>query len=332
MTTRLRAASALIGLAEEAAIFWCGLRLVSLHDMTIGAAVAFFALRQQYYSRVVSLVDAMGELRLLRVHADRVGDIIGSPIDPISLQERGDRLGDLAGPLVLENVGFRYGTNQHFVLKGITLQFEEGESVAITGPSGCGKSTLVNLLLGLETPTEGDVSIGGVTLTALSRRDLRRHISAITQDDVLFSGSIIQNISSFDPYLDVAWAMECARIAEIEADVLRMPMGYHTVLGETGDTLSGGQRQRLCIARAIYRRPKIMIMDEATSSLDILTEKRVSAAIRELGMTRIIVAHRTETIRSADRIVFLEDGQIVGSTTATQEASERMAAGETALS
>ena len=308
----LKTTSAATGAAEQVAVFVLGMMAVMQGSLTVGALVAFLAFRQQFYDRVSSLIDTWSDARLLRVHADRVADIVAAEIDPeheIAATQR--RLGEMNGRLECREIGFQYGSNEPFVLKGLNVILEEGECVAVTGRSGCGKSTLISLLLGLERPTEGEILMSGVSLASVGRRELRTFISAVGQDDVLFSGSIIQNITSFDVVVDVEWAMTCAQLMEMDADILRMPMGYNTVISEGGSTLSGGQRQRLCLARAIYRRPKILILDEATSNLDIETERKVSTAIKELGMTRVMIAHRPEAIKSADRVLALQDGRLL---------------------
>nr|WP_293034051.1 ATP-binding cassette domain-containing protein [Paraburkholderia sp.] len=186
-----------------------------------------------------------------------------------------------------------------------------GESVAIVGPSGCGKTTLVNVLLGALEPTSGVIRIGGIELGRLGLERLRTLIGAVMQDDVLFAGSIAQNISFFDPDADSQWIAECARLAAVHDDIAAMPMGYNTLVGDMGTVLSGGQKQRVLLAQALYRRPKILVLDEATSHLDLQREQHVNAAVSKLKMTRIIVAHRPETIASASRVVMLDGGKVV---------------------
>ena len=200
------------------------------------------------------------------------------------------------------------------MLRNLSLRIEEGESVAIVGPSGCGKTTLLRVLLGLLPATEGEVLIGGMTLTRLGPANFRSLIGTVMQDDRLFSGSIADNIAFFDPTADQTHIEACARMAAIHDDIVAMPMGYHTLIGDMGTVLSGGQKQRVLLARALYKRPKILLLDEATSHLDLPREKLVSDAIRHLKVTRVIVAHRPETIATADRVVTIgEVPRVAGS-------------------
>jgi ATP-binding cassette, subfamily B, bacterial CvaB/MchF/RaxB len=182
---------------------------------------------------------------------------------------------------------------------------------AIVGLSGGGKTTLLNVMLGIHPPTEGEVLVGGMRLKDLGLDAMRQMIGTVLQDDVLFAGSIADNISFFDPAADPAWIEECANLAAIHADIAAMPMGYNTLVGDMGTVLSGGQKQRVLLARALYKRPKILFLDEATSHLDLEREQAVNASIKALNMTRIIVAHRPETIASADRVISLREGKII---------------------
>lgn len=175
--------------------------------------------------------------------------------------------------------------------------------MAIVGPSGCGKSTLLGILLGILKPTDGAVLVGGVDLQYLGVKALRKIIGSVSQDDSLFAGSIAENISFFDHNTDQAKVEECARMSAIHDDIIAMPMGYRTLVGDMRTVLSGGQKQRILIARALYREPKILIFDEATSYLDPECETRVVTAIRALKVTRIFVSHRPQTIDTADRVI-----------------------------
>jgi ATP-binding cassette subfamily B protein RaxB len=196
------------------------------------------------------------------------------------------------------------------VLQGVNLVIEPGESVAIVGPSGGGKTTLLKLILGIHSPQSGEVRIGGVPLQQLGLAPWRAVVGTVMQDDALLTGSVIDNISFFDAVPDVDWAVECARLAAVHDEIEDMPMGYHTLIGEMGGSLSGGQKQRLLLARALYKRPRVLLLDEATSALDVERERVVNANIRKLELTRVIVAHRPETVASAGRVVVLNDGRV----------------------
>jgi len=210
----------------------------------------------------------------------------------------------------LKNVSFAYSDAEPDVLRGLSLTIEPGESVAIVGPSGCGKTTLLKLMLGVHAPQTGEIRVGGVPLRQLGLRGWRDMIGTVMQDDQLFAGSIADNISFFDMQADAAWIEQCARIAAVFDEVQAMPMGFHTLIGDMGTSISGGQKQRILLARALYKRPKILFLDEATSALDVDREREVNQAIRGLELTRIIVAHRPETIASASRVIVLHDGKV----------------------
>jgi ATP-binding cassette subfamily B protein RaxB len=210
----------------------------------------------------------------------------------------------------LRDVTFAHSDTEAPVLRHLNLTIEPGESVAIVGPSGCGKTTLLKLILGIHAPQSGELRVGERRLSDLGLTAWRDQVGTVMQDDELLSGSVADNISFFDPAADRAWVVECARVAAVHDEIEAMPMGYHTLIGEKGGSLSGGQKQRLLLARALYKRPRILLLDEATSALDVEHERRVNQQIRQLDLTRVIVAHRPETIASASRVVVLHDGRI----------------------
>ncbi len=183
--------------------------------------------------------------------------------------------------------------------------------MAIIGGSGCGKTTLVKLLLGLLTPSAGTIRIGGHDLHKLGPRNVRAMIGVVMQDDQLFAGSIADNIGFFDTDFDLERIEAAAQLAAVHEDIAAMPMGYHSLIGDMGSSLSGGQKQRIILARALYRQPKLLFLDEATSHLDVTRERLVNEAVKHLQLTKVIVAHRPETIASADRVLVMEHGQIV---------------------
>lgn len=191
-------------------------------------------------------------------------------------------------------------------LININLIISAGESVAITAPSGFGKTTLLKLMSGLLKPTSGEIYFDGININQMGLPNYRSRIAMILQEDTFFSGSIIENIVSFEDQYDRDFAIECAKLASIHNEIMEMPMNYETLLGELGNNLSGGQRQRLFIARALYKKPQILFMDEATSHLDEENERAINASISQLNITRIIVAHRQSTIDSADRRIELD--------------------------
>ena len=293
---------------ERIAMVWVGALLVMDHVFSVGMLFAFVAYKEQFAQRVSALIDKVVELKMLKLQGERLADIVLTP--PEANVDAAPRSQALAERLELRGVRFAYSDAEPDVLHGLTLTIEPGESVAIVGPSGCGKTTLLKLMLGIHEPLAGEVRVGGLPLRQLGLRAWRDMLGSVMQDDQLFAGSIIDNISFFDPQADAAWVEECARIAAVADEIEAMPMGFHTLIGDMGTSISGGQKQRILLARALYKRPKILFLDEATSALDVDREREVNQAIRQLQLTRIIVAHRPETIASASRVIVLHDGKV----------------------
>ncbi len=301
---------------ENVLVIYFGARLVLDGSFSAGMLMAFMAYKDQFSSRVSALIEKFFELKMLQVHGDRLADIA---LTEPEQTERTGRLvlsehGALRPEVEMRGLRFRYAEHEPFVLDGVDLRIAAGESVALVGPSGGGKTTLLHVLLGILPPTEGEVLIGGTSIAHAGVEALRRTVGCVTQDDTLFAGSIADNISFFDSLADQARIERCAKLACIHAEIIAMPMGYNTFVGYMGTVLSGGQQQRVLLARALYKQPSLLILDEATSHLDLEREIRVNSAIRELEITRLIVAHRPQTAASADRIVTLDGGRIVKET------------------
>lgn len=293
---------------ERIAVIALGIYLVLDSKLSIGMLVAFIGYKEQFTDSSSRLTDAFFELRLLRVQSERLRDITGTAAEP---QDEPTPL-DIGTPvLALENVTFHHASDQPAAISNISLTLDYGESVCITGPSGCGKSTLARVILGLHVPQQGRVKVNGLEAGEIGFQRYRRLFGAVMQDDVLFAGTIEQNIHFFDAEPDIAWAHECARMAGIESEILQMPMKYRTLIGDLGTGLSGGQKQRIFLARALYTRPQILVLDEATSHLDVENERLVNLAIERASITRIIIAHRPETIAMADRVVRMDGGRVV---------------------
>ncbi len=216
----------------------------------------------------------------------------------------------LPASIELRNLGFRYGEQEPWILKNIDLRIAAGESIAIIGPSGGGKSTLLKLISGLLAPSAGEILVNGEPLARIGLENYRAMLGVVMQDDQLFAGSIADNICFFSDRPDQGCIEACARQAAVHDDIVAMPMGYGTLIGDMGTVLSGGQKQRVLLARALYRRPGILMLDEATSHLDVDRERAVNEALRATRMTRIVIAHRPETIRASARVISLANGAI----------------------
>lgn len=305
---------------ENLLVFWLGARLVMGGDIppdanaanaafTVGMLFAFISYKGQFTSRVSALINYLVEIRMLGLHAERLADIALAEPEDFSLPD--NPLSHLGPRIELRDVSYRYSDGEPWVLKNTTLVIEPGESLAIVGPSGCGKSTLLRVLLGLVPPTEGEVLYGGIPIRLLGLQNYRRQIGSVMQEDLLLSGSIADNITFFDVASDQEQVEHCARLAAVHEDIARMPMGYQTLVGDMGSSLSGGQKQRVLLARALYKQPRVLALDEATSHLDLPNERLVTQALAALEVTRVIVAHRPDTIAGAQRVMRLQGGQLV---------------------
>jgi ATP-binding cassette subfamily B protein RaxB len=291
-------------------VLWVGAGLVLDGLFSVGALIAFTAYKTQFDQRVSGLIDKLFELKLVGLQGERLADIVQT--EPEQTGERGLGTDGPALEPSIEVCGlrFRYSPQEPFVLDGVDFRVDAGESVAIVGGSGCGKTTLINILLGVLPATEGEIKVGGMPLPALGLDRLRAMVGTVIQDDVLFAGSIGDNICFFDSRADQEWMAACARMAAIHADIRAMPMGYNTLVSNMGTVLSGGQKQRILLARALYKRPAILLLDEATSHLDVEREREVTAMVETLRVTRVIVAHRPETIAAAGRVITLARGRV----------------------
>ena len=273
---------------------------------TVGALTAFWAYKNQFETRVGELVDQYIKIRMLSLHAERLADIVLTETEAEKIEEI--YIPEIEGDIdiVIDDVSFRYSDAEPYILQNINLHIKQGESLAFTGSSGCGKSTLMNILIGNLTPESGKVLVNGHDIHKLSPRFIRGLSGTVTQDDVLFAGSISENICFFDETPNQQKIMQCAAMAMIHEDIMQMAMGYETLIGDMGNALSGGQKQRIILARALYREPKILFLDEATSHLDMENERAINENLKFLNITKIMVAHRKETIESADRVIDME--------------------------
>jgi ATP-binding cassette subfamily B protein RaxB len=292
---------------ERLLVIWYATTLVLQHEISIGMLFSYIAYRELLAARVMNVLDKYLEMKTIEIHMDRLTDIVMAPpergedtrtLDPSSRQR-----------LELNDVWFRYSDDDPWLLKGVSLTVDGEESLAITGRSGCGKSTLLKLMQGLLAPSRGSILLNGIALAEVTAQ-YRTMIAAVQQIEELFCGTIAENIACFDSPVDMARVQESARKASIHADIEAMPMKYHTLITDTGLSFSGGQKQRILLARAFYKEPRILFLDEATSHLDAETEDKINRVVSTLGIARIIVAHRQETIVSCDRILVLDEGRL----------------------
>jgi ATP-binding cassette subfamily B protein RaxB len=309
MQALLRAAADLIYGLELVLVVYLAALAAMAGGFTIGMIFAFVAYRQQFVDKGTKLIEAAIQYRMLDLHLDRISDIA------LAEREAGLLPGGLVeyevkGGVEVRGVTYRYADTEAPALEGIDLKIEPREFVAITGPSGGGKTTLMKVMLGLFRPEAGEVLVDGVPLARVGAAAFREKVGAMMQEDQLLAGSIADNVSMFDPELDLPWLRECARMAGVDDEIMAMPMNYNTLVGDMGTALSGGQRQRVLLARALYRKPAILFMDEGTSQLDVAKEQEVNAALAALNVTRIVIAHRPETIRAADRVIEIRDGRV----------------------
>ncbi|MGI0133531.1 MAG: peptidase domain-containing ABC transporter [Candidatus Micrarchaeaceae archaeon] len=310
------------------AIIWLGAESIMRGSFTVGMLFAFVAFTANFTTKAVSLIENGVTIRMLVLHSERVADIaLSEPEEVLAPTILAPQR--FSGAIEVRDVAYRYGEGEAEIFSGVTFEIGSGESVAITGPSGVGKSTLIKLMLGLLRPSGGAILVDGIAIERRGLTEYRKYVAAVLQDDRLYAGSIADNISFFDPRPDEERIESCAKLAAIHDDILAMPMGYRGLIGDMGSVFSGGQQQRVLLARALYRKPKVLFLDEATSHLDLGRETEINRAIMDLKITRIIVAHRPETLRYADRILTLsphgvttckrsKDGRVVPITTGNE--------------
>jgi ATP-binding cassette subfamily B protein len=303
------AAMSVLGSFSSLAMLWLGAMQVLDGSMSVGTMLALNALAGSFLGPLMSVVGRAQQVQLVQANLDRLTDITAA--EPEQHQQALQSPPKLRGRVHLDNVCFRYSSDGEDVLHSINLTIESGQKVAIVGRTGSGKSTLGKLLLGLYVPTSGIIGYDGIPLQQMRYQEVRRQFGVVMQDSMIFSGTILENLTLNNPTMSREQAMNAAKIAAIHDDIMKMPMGYDTFVGEGGSALSGGQRQRMAIARAVAHNPAMLLLDEATSSLDVITEQRVAEHLESFACTQVIIAHRLSTIRNADLILVLDQGTIV---------------------
>lgn len=292
-------------------VVWAfGIWLVSKSEITVGTLTAFLAYIGRFYGRLDSMSRIVSVTQKAAAGAKRIFDVLDhvsnvpEPTNPVHLET-------VRGEIEMRDIGFRYGNRS--VIRGLSLTIKPGEMIGLVGHSGSGKSTLVNLICRFYDVSEGSIKVDGVDTRSLPVAEYRRHIGLVLQEPFLFFGTIADNIAYGKPDATRAEIIAAARAAHAHEFILRLPQGYDSLVGERGQGLSGGERQRISIARALLINPRMLILDEATSSVDTETEKEIQRALDNLvqGRTTIAIAHRLSTLRKADRLVVMDRGQIV---------------------
>lgn len=290
-------------------VIYLGARTILAGDgFSVGMLFAFLSFRQTFTDRANALINQAIQFKFLNLHLERLADIVTAEVETTSAAAP-PRLA-VSGGMSLQDIGFRYGAADRDILTGLNLTVEPGEFLAITGASGGGKTTLLKLMLGLRNPTAGRIELDGQPATADLWRAWREQVGVVAQDDRLLSGTIADNIAFFDPDLDMTRVQQAAYAAQVHDDIVRMPMQYLSLVGDMGSTLSGGQKQRVLLARALYRQPRILILDEGTANLDVQTEEVIADLIAQLPITRIVVAHRPALLHKASRVLVVRDGAL----------------------
>lgn len=300
--------SGLLSALGSILMVFLGARMILAGQFTVGALMAFMSYQGMLDSRITQLINNYFTLKMLRIQTSRLGDIVMSKAEPVVTEI----VPTIRQPMRIrvEHLRFRYSEYEPYVLDDVSFTINAGESVAIVGASGCGKTTLLNVLLGNLAAESGEVYLDERKCSMEDMIAARNRMGIVMQDDVLFAGSISDNIAFFATPADQEKVVMSAKLAAIHDEIEAMPMGYHTLVGDMGTVFSGGQKQRILLARALYREPDVLFLDEATSHLDIARENAVNQAVRALPVTRVIIAHRMETILSTERVIVLEQGKI----------------------
>ena len=287
-------------------VVYLGVLLILDEQLSVGMLFAFITYRAMFSMRASALLTNYVDFKLLDLHLDRLEDISSSTTEtPSSIPET--VMPTVTGDIAFDRVTFQYGTGEELIFNKANLKISAGEYVAIIGKSGAGKTSFLKLLLGIITPQSGSILIDGTPLSKLGAKKWREHVGVVMQNDRLLSGTLAENISFFDPDMSMDKVMEAADMAQIHEDIIKMPMNYLSLVGDMGNALSGGQRQRVLLARALYRKPKVLILDEGTANLDEKTELAVADLLEGLDITRIVIAHRPALISRADKVIEVVD-------------------------
>ncbi|WP_387464458.1 peptidase domain-containing ABC transporter [Photorhabdus sp. RM323S] len=285
---------------EQVIVLFLSGSMVIEHEMTIGMFIAFNSYRGVFSDRFSNLVNVFLQFKILSLHGERVSEIAFQKKEEIT-EDINDNYEVIPRTIEVKNINHTYDS-YNYVLENISFKMDHGENIVIIGSSGAGKSTLMKIMAGLIRPTKGDILINGISIYKIGLNNYRNMIACVLQEDKLLSGSIVENITCFNTNYDIGFAIDCAKKCNIHNFIKDLPRGYFTNISELGNSLSGGQKQRLMIARALYKKPKILFLDEATSHLDDENENIINLSIGNMQITRIMIAHRQSTIQFADRV------------------------------
>lgn len=288
---------------EYIIVLYVAASLIIKNQFSIGMLVAYLAYRLLLLNKTKLFVQNVIDYKMISIYLTRLSDIVFH--HPEEIKYSSCEINMISGALTISDLSFKYN-NEEYILKNFNLKINAGEKIVITGASGCGKTTLLKILMGLLKPNDGEIFIDDVAMSQFGLINFRKITASVMQDDSLMRGSLLQNIAFFDNLVNLDLIYESAKLAQIHDEILKLPMGYETLVGDMGSVLSGGQKQRLLLARALYKKPKILFLDEATSHLDNENEKKINAALKDLSITQVIIAHRKETISMADRIIYLD--------------------------
>lgn len=304
----------IIALVQSIITLYLGANLVIEGTMTIGMLFAYQAYAGQFSGRINSLISQIISFRMLKMHLTRLADIVHTEpelLGDIDTTFISSSQLQIEGEMSLKGISYRYGEHEPWVLRDLNIDIKAGEMIAISGSSGSGKTTLFKILLGITQPQQGEIRIDGIPLKQIEPSFYRNALGVVMQEDQLLSGTIADNISFFDANIDMTQVQACAKQVCIDEEIKKSPMGYNSLIGDMGTTLSGGQKQRILLARALYRKPRILLLDEGTANLDIQTESKIAELIRSLPITRIIVAHRPKLIEMSDRVFEMKSGCLI---------------------
>ena len=310
-SAKLDAVLGFVRSAAPMALLWYGAVLVTSGDLPLGTMLALTALAAAFLTPVMSLVQNAQQLQMLDAYVERLTDVLAAEPERVPRAPAILPGGKLSGRVDVERLSYRFGGDGPLVVNDVSFSVSPGHTLGIVGPTGSGKSTILMLMLGLYRPTSGRVCYDGIPLVELDPHVVRRSCGVVMQDSALFGGSLRSNIALSSPHATLEQVTTVARVAGLDGEIARLPMGYETRLAESATNLSGGQRQRVAIARALVTQPSILLLDEASSHLDVASEARLNEGLSELQCTRIVVAHRLSAVRSANEILVMQSGCVV---------------------